>query len=553
MVKKYILTASFLVFIFIYLSMTALAADNVEWIEKQSSVKLYWGDSVTVEEYVIKAEDFSNDTVFISISKDGEKLMTSPLSAGMDIAYDDKIKIYAQSINPNYETVTINGKEFKKKSSNPYAELSISIPGEPKFDIQITTEKDTYDCKSQADGKIDVSISATNSGDAEAKNIVLTVDTAGLELLKGKAEYRYTELSKSKALKLINLTLETPAPWEDTDFNISAKITCLDIKNKKYEYESSKIVKVEKKWDLVVSKAFPRDRYIGETIPVSITVLNTGLCNLDNILLNDSITSGMHLQENMTLNKTLSLKSGEKAEKILKYTLIPEKPGEFTFPQCIATFTLPNGQRKEISSDSSGNVIISGPDITVTKTVDKQELNLSDTLNVKVTAQNNGDTTVNLKMNDTLPPGAKLLSGNTSSKQILKSGGNSMSINYTLQMIKEGEITLPACKVNFYDLAKNSGEISSNTPVVHVETNNTRKENSTTAESNTTIEKTNESSQEVNKSSEKENKSSEKENKSSDLAQNESTENDNNTPGFDFVPTSIGLLMVAWLLIKKSV
>ena len=41
--------------------MTALAADDVEWVEKQSAAKLYWGDSVTVDGYVIKAEDFSED------------------------------------------------------------------------------------------------------------------------------------------------------------------------------------------------------------------------------------------------------------------------------------------------------------------------------------------------------------------------------------------------------------------------------------------------------------------------------------------------------------
>ena len=77
---------------------------TLEWVEKQDASKLYWGDSVTVDGYVIKAEDFNEDKmVFVSISKDGEKLKTAPLSAGLEVIYNDEIKVYAQKIDPNYE------------------------------------------------------------------------------------------------------------------------------------------------------------------------------------------------------------------------------------------------------------------------------------------------------------------------------------------------------------------------------------------------------------------------------------------------------------------
>jgi len=193
--------------------MTALAANDIEWVEKQDTVKLYWGDSVTVDDYVIKAEDFSNDTVFVSISKNGERLMTSPLSEGMDIECNDEIKVSALTIDPNYETITKDGKQFQRKNSNPYADLTISKRGEPKFDIQVETDKGTYDSKSSGDSKIDVTINVENNGDAEAKNTVLTIDTAGLELLKGKTEYRNAVIHKGESLAPINLTLKTPAPW----------------------------------------------------------------------------------------------------------------------------------------------------------------------------------------------------------------------------------------------------------------------------------------------------------------------------------------------------
>ena len=121
------------------------------------AAKLYWGDTVTVEGYVIKAEDFNEDKmVFVSISKDGEKLKTSPLSAGLEVVYNDEIKVYAQNVDPNYETITKDGKEFKTGNWNPYAELDILVRGKPSFDIEVETKKDTYDSKSTGDSRIDV-------------------------------------------------------------------------------------------------------------------------------------------------------------------------------------------------------------------------------------------------------------------------------------------------------------------------------------------------------------------------------------------------------------
>ena len=542
MATKISLTALLFIFVFFCFSMTALAANDIEWVEKQSGVQLYWGDSATVDGYVIKAEDFSNNSVFISISKDGEKLMTSPLSEGMDIAYDDEIKVYAQKIDPNYETVTKNGKQFQTKNSNPYAELTISERGEPKFDIQVETDKNTYDSKSSGDSKIGATIKVKNNGEAEAKNTVLTIDTAGLELLSGKAEYSNTEVHKAESLRPINLTLKTPAPWEDTDFNITAKIICMDIKDKEFEYEGSKTVKVEKKWGLIVLKAFPQERRMGETIPVSVTVRNTGLCDINNIVLNDSIVSGMHLQENKTLNKTLSLKSGEIAEKILEYSLVSEAPGEFTLPLCVAVFTLPTGQRKEVNSNNSGTVKINEPDVKITKTVDKQQLNVGDNLSVIITAQNNRNVNLNVRVNDTLPPGAKLVRGETSSKQILKSGGSSMSFNYTIQMNTEGEIKLPACKANFTDIAKNSVEVTSYTPIVHVGTP------LSLATNNTTNPENNSSSQAGN------NSSSQAGNNSSSPGQLVDTKGNNGkAPGFDFILSAVGFLVVSGFLRKRNI
>lgn len=469
MAKKLALIALLAVFFISAFSMTALAEEDIEWVEKQDGTTLYWGDTVTVNGYVIKAEDFNdNKQVFVSISKDGEKLKTSPLSAGLEVVYDERLKVYAQEVDPNYETIKKDGKEFKTGNWNPYAKLDILIKGEPEFDIDIETKKDTYDSKSTRDSEIDVSIEIKNDGDAKAENTVLTIDTAGMEVLKGKTKYTLGEILKDETLEPVNLTLKAPKTWDDTDLNITAKITCEDVRDEKYEDIGFKVIKIEKKWGLVISKVITRNNHMGKPIHISVNVRNEGLCDLEDIELKDSIAPETHLQKDAVLEKTLSLKPGELAEKVFEYNLIPEKPGEFTFPKTTATFILPNGQNGEAGSNNSEKVKIYGPEISVTKTINRQQLDSGDELTVTIIVKNTGNVDSSVTVTDTVPQEAKLISGETTFKQILGSGGGSKAVTYILQMHKEGEIHLPACKASFLDLDEYSGEVISDTPVVYV-------------------------------------------------------------------------------------
>jgi uncharacterized repeat protein (TIGR01451 family) len=529
MAKKLVLIALLAVFFFSAFSVTVLAEENIEWVKKQDGAKLYWGKTITVDGYDIKAEDFNEDNqMIISISMDGEKLKTSPLSAGLEAVYDDRIKVYAREVDPNYETITIDNKEFKTKNWNPYAKLDILVRGEPKFNIKVETKKDIYDSKSAGDSRIDVSIKLKNEGDSRAKDTVLTIDTAGMEVLKGKTRYTIGEVLKDETLEPVNLTLKAPIPWVDTNLNITAKTTCVDVRGDKYEHVGSKVIKIEKKWGLIISKSIKKNNHMGKPMHVSVSVRNEGLCDINNIALNDSIAPEVHLREPVTLDKTLSLKSGELAEKVFEYTLIPDKPGEFTFPQAIATFTLPNGQSGEAGSNNSEKIKIYGPEISITKTIDRQQLNSGDKLTVTVTAKNTGNADASVTLTDTVPPEAKFISGETSFKQVLGSSGGSKKIVYIMQMHKEGEIHLPACKATFLDLEEYSGEVFSDTPVVYVGIPMPLEGSSTQPEGVT------DSSQEKNTSS-----------------SSRTEEDDEETPGFGIILAVAGLLTGTGFLGKK--
>jgi len=467
MVKKTLLLAVLIVFILSCLSTAALAADEVEWVEKLNDKKLYWGDSVTVGDYVVKAEDFHDEgTVFVTISKDGEELKSGPLIAGLELEYDDEIKVYAQKVDPNYEIIKRDGKEFKTDNWNPYAQLDILLRGKPGFDIDVDTDQDSYDPKSTSDSRIDVTINVKNDEDAKAENVVLTIDTAGLEVISGKTKHTYTKILKGEAVEPITLTLKTPAPWEDTDYKIIAKTDFEDFKGEEYEDEGSKTIKIKRKWDLIVSKSATKERHMGEPVYVSITVRNGGLCDINDIELTDTLVSGMRLEEDMELGTTLSLEAGEVAADVFKYTLIPERPGDFTFPKAVATFTLPNGASKKVESDNSDKTKIYGPNIILTKSLSTQQLEEGDELTVTVTVKNSGNVDSSVTVTDTVPPEAKFISGETSYKGVLQSGGGAKTIKYILQMHNEGEIQLPQCKATFLDLESYKGEVYSDTPPV---------------------------------------------------------------------------------------
>lgn len=464
MIKEIVLIVLLAVFIVYGFSIPAFAADE-EWELKLDAAKLYWGNTVTVEGYEIKAEDFSEEkVVFITISKNGKKLKTVPLAVSSEETCNGELKVQVQNVDPNYEVITKDGKEFRTGNWKPYAELDIFIKAKPNLDIDVETEKDTYDSKMSGDSRIDLTIKIKNDGKAKAEDVVLTVDPAGFEVIGGKTRYTYSTILKDQTLEPIVVKIKPPAPWEDTNYKITVKAAYKDAGGKKYEQEGSKTLEVKKKWALVLTKTTTKERHMGESVYVTVTARNGGLCDINDIKLKDSIVSGMHPQKDITLDKTLSLKSGE-SQKVFEYILIPEYPGEFAYPKTTANFTLPNGESKEVSSIDSENTKIYGPNIVLTKTVDKGHLNQGEELTVTVTCQNTGNVDASVTLTDVIPPTAKFIRGETNFKQILGSGG-SKTISYVIQMRKDGELQLPACKASFYDLNKYSGEVSSNIPDV---------------------------------------------------------------------------------------
>ena len=201
MIRKSILLLLIIVFGFCTLS-SAYDSDDIEWVSDESFT-LHWGDSETNDDYVIKAEDFNEDGyVYVTISRDGQILKSAPLHVGNSVSAEDEIQVYVKTVETNIDTWTGN-------MDDPTAEVEIFRRCLPEFEITIENDgdDDSYDPKSiSSPSTITATITVENIGDAEAKNVDLTIDTGGLEIVEGKLKHYFTSLDKEEVTDPVTIS-----------------------------------------------------------------------------------------------------------------------------------------------------------------------------------------------------------------------------------------------------------------------------------------------------------------------------------------------------------
>ena len=448
----FLLSAVVLVFC---MPISAHTSDDVEWKMVVDSTTLRWADSVTNGEYVIIAEDFDKESlVYIAISKDGHVREYAPLGVGDELIADGEIKVCVRAVDPDIKT-------WADEVSNPSVAIRIYRRGLPSLNIKIITDEELYDPKSSSTpSTITATITVKNTGDAKIENVDLAIDTGGLELTDGDLTYQYTQILKGKSMDAVVIKMKTPLSCVDTtSFIISAEAKGYDMKGVEYKGSVSIPVSIAKNWELIVAKAADEKIYMTETTHVHVDVINMGICDLDSITITDVIAEDFELKESTTLEKTISLKAGTR--ELFGYVLKPTMPGTFTVPAVTARFTAPNGKEHAISSETP-RITVYGPNIVLTKTVSRSNVNSGDEVKVTVNVQNIGNVDASVTASDSLPSTATFVSGDTGFKELLKSG-SSKSFSYVIRMKTSDEVKLPAATARFIDRQGYNGERVSNT------------------------------------------------------------------------------------------
>ena len=451
----------FSVFFIFSTQASAYTTDDIEWKISVDSTSLGWGDEVTNSDYVIKAEDFTKDGyVYIKILKDGVEKQHAPLTTLGTLIDDDEIKVQVLSVNTDIDPWT-------DSMVNPTASIRIHRRGLPGFEITIDTDESTYDTKDlSSPSKVTATITVKNNGDAEAKNVDLTINTGGLVLNDGDLTHHYNSIEKGETTNPVTIKMDVPYVWDATSFSISVDTKGYCIKDTEHTKAASKSVTVEKKWALITTKTMTKNIYMGETAYVLVNIRNAGVCDLNSIMVTDSVVDGLELKDSITLKKTISLKAGESTAKLFEYSLKPLKPGTYTSPASVAEFTASNNKKYSVSSGTPA-VEVNGPHITLTKSVSSSNVTPGTEITVTVKVDNTGDRDASVTASDSLPTDTSLVSGDIGFQEVMKKS-SSKSYSYVIRMDTAGDVKLPSATASFIDLEGYKGEKISNMPVVHV-------------------------------------------------------------------------------------
>lgn len=440
---------------------SAYSSEDIEW-ESVKTVTLHWGDSVKVDDYVIKAEDFNKEGfAYIAIYKDNKYMTSGALKLSGDLVYrdttnGDDIKVFASALTLKVDSWTGN-------LLDPTVKVQIYRRGLPDLEVNLKIEQDTYDpTKLSTPRYIEANVTIKNVGDAKASNILLNVDTAGLKLINGKLTQTTASLEKGESTQPLNFNLEIPLLWNENKFNLVAEAIGYDINKEQHKFNSTETITIEPKAEIVVTKSCTDKIYMGETAYVSLRIRNTGSFPMNSILISNPLTEDLEIKDSVQTEKTLSL-NPQQTVTVFEYTLKPIKPGKFTLPKATAVFTT-DGEKYTFKSEASA-IEVNGPYIVLEKKVNVSSFNPGDNVLVTVSVKNEGDRDANVNIEETLPEGTSFGSGVMNFDNVVNDK-STKSFSYVLKLKDNADIKLPATSAAFIDLEGYKGEKTSNMPMI---------------------------------------------------------------------------------------
>jgi uncharacterized repeat protein (TIGR01451 family) len=444
----------------------AYTVDDIEW--KDSADKtgtLTWGSTITLDDYVIKVEDFNKEgSVSISISRNNQVKAVSPLRVGDSLNYldtdnGDDIRVTVDSVNLNIDSWTGN-------MENPKAAIKVYKRAYPKMKIEITTDKDTYDPRMAGSSIVTATINIKNEGDAEAYTMDVEIDPKGMEQTSGKMKYSFTTVEEDEVLEPIVVKFKAPEYWDQTKLDFTVTTRSRDINNEIHSHEKIKTLTIEPVVELIITKTIAEEIYMDRAAYVGVSVYNKGIYSVSSATVTDALSEYFELQDNANQETTVSFAPGETKAELFRYTLKPTKTGEITVPATTATFTGPDGKVHTYKSEVP-KVKVNGPNIVLTKAVSPSSVSPGKETTVTVTVHNQGNRDASVTTSESLPSSVSFVSGDLDFKEVMK-GGKSATYSYVIMTKQAGEIKLPATTATFIDMEGYKGERISNIPLLSV-------------------------------------------------------------------------------------
>ncbi len=458
-----VLIISFIIISFA-LQASGLSITDIEWAPAVEGT-LHTGNNVSNDPYTVKAVQFSSPVqgyktlkgdivpetavepmVYVELYKKGiflrQALLT--LQSSEDINPDYEFKVSATGFASG------NSINWVQEYYDPWATVAISLRGEPDVGITISTDKSSYNVGS--DQIITATITVKNNGYASAKNVELKLNTGELGLRGGPTSQltkTYMELKKGES-DSFDIVLIVPYLVDQKTFTLAANAKFMDVKDIEFKSSMNTTFTILPRKDyFTVGKSISKNRiYLNDIFMVKLTIANGGTFDMNDIVLNDSMDSNFELESNTPLAwKIPVMRPGE--WKDIEYSVRPMETNldGFKLPAATASFTI-NNRQFNVSSEAP-TVIVNGPKIILNKTVDKQKVNIDDTVTVTVIVKNTGNIPTRTEVRDTLPESVSIINGSMSLNATFLKPDDSETIIYVIRTDRQGYLELPAAVANY--------------------------------------------------------------------------------------------------------
>ncbi len=355
---------------------------------------------------------------------------------------------------------------------NPYANWNSSVnrdnPYKSPFDGSINVETNTVKEQHNAyriNDEIPMEITVTNYGDNASYGTLLYIDTDGLLLEDEKSIYQLPALKGENQVEGFNgptnvttkLRLRFPPHPDKISYTVHAYVKG-ENNNNIYYYDDIKVISlfpsvglqksvtedsvlVDKKEIESIYPSIDSDE-ISRWLQTRDIIVSLGVTNYQNYeIKNVNLYDTIHRQfliENQSLNWTFDLKPGE--TKDFSYKIMTNRPGTFTLPSALLTYSDLNMTWNLVSDDPSTKV--HGPCIQMFKKPDKPVIIKGNNTNITITLRNTGDMPSKVTVNDSLPENSTLQEG-----QIYYKGSlypkESVVFSYIISLDYEGQVELP--------------------------------------------------------------------------------------------------------------
>lgn len=429
---------------------------EVEWDEGSTYTLSWRSPSFIKSGYTFTVYDFDgHGSVQLNMTKNNVQIATIVLTNKRENwTYNNIIRLQAWNVTDEKNLSASVG----LWPLDPQAEITIYLAKDiekapPAVSIDIVLDKNEY----SLDEMIPVVVNLEGVGNDPTRDTNLNISVDGMQVIIGDTQYSYGTLEKNNT-RAARLTLQFPAFPDKPSYRITANVTWKGL-NDSFRYATySEFVKIAPPIEL--RKMPPSDPGLGDSVSFTISARNL-LNRQVHAAVNDVLPNyfrftnktpfgAVAIPNSTSMTWEFDLAPGEKKE--VMYWAVPMRAGTLSIEPATVKWNLWGGDM--ITRSNSGTVLVHGPFILLTKTLNTtslqgrtsaQKVKVGDKVQVYLKIENIGDLPVKAKIFDPLPEFAGLLAGNQTLEDTLMPGEVKL-INYTMVITDTtlGEHMMPA-------------------------------------------------------------------------------------------------------------